>query len=146
MPIKVEISKEIEGKIKLLYLSGIGSTSISKELKISKPKILRIINSFGIMRNRLHSEEFYSNFTEENGKWVGFWKCSDCGEEIRFSVNKKYLINRNIKRKKVCKKCSLKKQIGEGNPFYGKKHSEYSITKMLKSQHNTLKPISKPEN
>ena len=36
------------------------------------------------------------------------------------------IINRNLKRKKECKKCSLSKQIGEGNPFFNKKHSKES--------------------
>jgi hypothetical protein len=34
---------------------------------------------------------------------------------------------------------------GEGNGFYGKKHTEESINKMLKSQNKTIKPVSKAE-
>jgi hypothetical protein len=58
------------------------------------------LKEFGIIRERYYTEEFYSNFWLENGKWFGYWKCEECGEEILFSVNKKCLINRNIKRKK----------------------------------------------
>jgi G:T-mismatch repair DNA endonuclease (very short patch repair protein) len=142
---KIILSDEEINEIVKLYLSGISSNNISKNLQLPKLKIVNILKEHNILRSRLLSNEFYSNFWEENGMWFGNWCCENCNEKILFSVNKKYLLNRNIKRKKICKKCSLKKQIGEGNPFFNKKHSEESIKKMLISQNKTIKPISKPE-
>jgi G:T-mismatch repair DNA endonuclease (very short patch repair protein) len=145
MPNKLILSDETIEKVKSLYISGIGSSSISKTLNISKPKILKILNTYGLIRNNKHSEEFYSQFWEEDGMWCGYWKCETCEKDIKFSVNNKSLLNRNLKKKKTCRECSLKKQIGYGNPFYGKKHTQESITKMLVTQRKTLKQVSKPE-
>jgi len=120
---------ELEEKIVSLYLSGVGSTTIAKELSINKRKILTLLKNRNLTRNRLLSNEFYSNFWEKDGKWWGYWVCEACGQKILFSVNEKSLLNRNLKRKKICKDCSLIKQNGDGNPFFGKKHSEESIKK-----------------
>jgi len=145
MPNKIILSEETIDKIILLYKNGNSSITISKILSISKPKILKILKEKKLTKNRLHSNEFYSNFWFDNGMWCGNWVCNNCNKNILFKVKEKSLINRNIKRKKICKKCSLEKQIGKGNPFYGKKHSKDTILKMLKSQHKTIKPISKDE-
>jgi len=138
---------EIEEKIISLYLSGVGSTTISKELSISKRKILKTLKDKNILRDRLLSEKFYSSFWEKDGKWWGYWVCENCNEKILFSVNEKCLLNRNIKKKKICKKCSLIKQKGDGNPFFGKKHCETTIKKISekKTGIKTSDHMSKPE-
>lgn len=128
------MEKIIEDKVIELYLSGIGSTTIVKILKLPKKSILKLLKEKGLIRNRLHSEEFYSNFWEENGKWCGYWKCDTCERSIKFTVNNKSLLNRNIKRKKTCKQCSLDKQVGDGNPFYGKTHTQETISEISKSR------------
>ena len=144
---KIILSEEQINEIKNLYLSGIGSTTISNNLKLPKAKILKILNENNILRNRLLSDEFYKDFWEENGMWFGYWECVDCNEKILFSVNEKSLLNRNLKRKKICKKCSLNKQIGEGNPFYGKKHTEKTINKISNTKIGvtTSDHMSKPK-
>ena len=138
---------ELEEKIVSIYLSGVGSTTIAKELSISKRIILTLLKKRNLTRNRLLSEEFYSNFWEKDGKWWGYWICSNCHEKILFSVNQKSLLNRNLKNKKVCKNCSLKQQNGNGNPFFGKKHNENSIKKISdkKIGITTSDHMSKPE-
>ena len=42
-------------------------------------------------------------------------------------------MNQKIEGTSLCKPCSLLLQVGEGNPFYGKKHSEKSLIKMTKT-------------
>ena len=70
----------------------------------------------------------------ENEKWCTFWVCEECDSEIKCCVSEKRYLNRNVKLKKICKPCSLKKQIGTGNPFYNKTHSQESIDKISKSK------------
>ena len=60
---------ELEEKIVSIYLSGVGSTTIAKELSISKRIILTLLKKRNLTRNRLLSEEYYSNFWEKDGKW-----------------------------------------------------------------------------
>jgi hypothetical protein len=121
---KIILDDKLIQLIKDQYISGIGSTIISKNLNIPKHTILKILNKLKIIRNRRISKEFYSNFWEEENMWCGNYVCKSCNEKIKFCVNEKSLLNRNLKRKNICKKCSLKKQIGSSNSFYGKKHME----------------------
>jgi hypothetical protein len=141
------MDENLENKIIEFYLSGVGSTTIAKELSIQKKKILKLLKDKNLTRNRLLSEEFYGNFWEIDGKWYGNWICQVCKEKILFYVNKKHLLNRNLKNKKVCKKCSLNKQCGENNPFFGKKHSNETIKKISKTKTGVLTSdhMSKPE-
>jgi len=52
-------------------------------------------------------------------------------------------------KKPVCKKCSLELQVGEGNPFYGKKHSNETKSHLSKIRKGTnvgdKNPMSKKE-
>ena len=127
------MDKELENKIIELYVGGVGSTTISKNIKVPEHTILKLLREKSLIRNRKHSEEFYSNFWMENNMWCGFWTCNTCNKKIKFCVNKKCLLNRNLKKKKTCKPCSLYKQVGKGNPFYGKKHTQDTKEKILLS-------------
>lgn len=142
------MDKEIEDKIIELYLSGVGSTTIIKLIpNTTKRKILELLKTKNILRNNKLSDNFYDNFWEENNEWCGLWTCQHCKTEIKFCVNNKTLLNRNLKRKEICKKCSLKKQKGLNNPFFGKHHSIDSINKISKSKLGikTSDHMSKPE-
>lgn len=141
------MENNLEQKIIQLYLDGIGSTTISKMLSINKKKILTLLKEKKLIRVRHLPKEFYDNFWEINGVWYGHWVCENCNEKILFSVNEKSLLNRNLKNKKICKKCSLLKQFGEGNPFFGKKHSDKTINKISQSRIGirTSDHMSKPE-
>ena len=121
-------------KIIELYKSGLGSTSIEKLTNIPKRKILKILNSNNIIRNKNTLEKIYSNFFEENNKWCAFYTCNCCGSKIKFCASQKFYLNRNLKKKNVCKKCSLKKQTGSANPFFNKKHSDESVNKISASR------------
>jgi G:T-mismatch repair DNA endonuclease (very short patch repair protein) len=120
------MDKLIENKIIELYLSGIGSTTIVKLTNIPKRKILNLLKNKNILRNRYHGDDFYNQFWNEKNMWCGNWVCEMCNETIKFCVNNKVYLNRNLNKKKICKSCANKNQIGENNPFYGKKHTENS--------------------
>ncbi len=129
------MEKETENKIIDLYLSGIGSTTIIKLIpNITKRNVLKLLKEKNILRNRLLGEEFYKNYWFDGEYWCGIWVCEICNNEINFSVKEKTFLNRNLKNKKICKKCSLENQTGENNPFFNKQHSIDSITKISKSK------------
>jgi hypothetical protein len=71
-----------EQKIIELYKSGLGSTSIEKTLNISKRKILKVINSNGLLRNRNTPEETYSNYFKENNQWCTHYTCNCCNNNM----------------------------------------------------------------
>lgn len=142
------MEKETENKIISLYLSGIGSTTIIKLIpNITKRNILKLLKEKKILRNRLLGDEFYKDYWFDGKHWCGLWVCELCNNEINFSIKEKSLLNRNLKRKKICKKCSLENQIGEKNPFFNKHHSIDSITKISKTKTGvtTSDHMGKPE-
>ena len=118
----------MEKKIIELYLSGYGSTTISKKTSISKKKILEILNRKNLIRK--NNPNRYKDYQYKNGKWYHYYICDICNEKIECFAQKKCLLHRNLKRKKTCKKCSLNEQIGVNNPFYGKKHNIETIKKI----------------
>jgi hypothetical protein len=129
------MEQEIENQIIKLYLSGLGSTTIAKQIPtISKRKILKLLSEKNILRNRLLGDEFYKNFWLEEDKWCGTWVCNVCNKDIKFCVNNKTILNRNLQKKHTCKQCSLEKQMGVGNPFFNKKHLPTSINKISNSR------------
>jgi len=83
----------------------------------------------------------------KNKQWCSYWTCIECGEKIKCCANQEKYLKRNLKNKKICKSCSLKKQIGIGNPFYNKNHTKDSITQISKSKSGikTSDHMSKPE-
>jgi hypothetical protein len=129
------MEKQIENEIIKLYLSGVGSTTIVKLIpNTTKRKILKLLADKNILKNRLLGDKFYENFWLEKDKWCGLWVCDNCKKNIKFCVNDKSLLNRNLQKKHICKQCSLKKQTGDGNPFYNKQHSSNSTNKISNSR------------
>lgn len=62
---------------------------------------------------------------DENGVWIGFRICpGPCGKELKYHAQEQHLVRRNIRdadfENASCLSCSMK---GEGNSFFGKKHS-----------------------
>jgi len=123
-----------EQKIIELYKSGLGSTSIEKILNIPKRKILKVINSNGLLRNRNISPEIYSNYFKENNQWCTHYTCNCCNNNIKICANEKYYLNRNLNKKNICKTCSLDKQKGDRNPFYDKTHTKETIKNISTSR------------
>lgn len=123
------INKSImKNEIINLYLNGYGSPTISKNLGIPKKKVLKILNENNLIKKNINEE--YKDYTLKDGKWYHHYICDTCEKKIECYAQKKFLLRRNLKNKKTCKPCSLNKQKGESNPFYGKKHSLESIKKI----------------
>lgn len=97
----------------------------------------------------MESNEKYKNFkfNVDNQKWYSFYECHLCKNKILVEASKEYYLARNLKKKGICKKCSLKKQKGVGNPFYNKTHTEESKNKISKSKIgiSTSNHMSKPK-
>ena len=109
------MDKIIEDRIIELYLSGFGSTTIVKMTNIPKRKILNLLRNKNILRDRYHSDEFYKQFWVDGDKWCGNWVCELCNQNIKFCVNNKIYLNRNLNKKKICKSCANKNQKGKNN-------------------------------
>lgn len=141
---------ELLNEVISLYNNGLSCDTISKKLEIPKHTIKYYIKKEGIIRkNKRNDNGVYDKFWFQDGKWFGYRNCPNCGDNILCYAQKPYLLLRNMRRKNkngcLCKKCYSERYSGEGNPFYGKKHTEDSMTKMIKSQSKTIKPISKHE-
>lgn len=123
----------IRKKIIREYKKGKSSLEIVKIVGLSKPTILKVLNEEGIIRKRDRCQKLDIKFDGEN--YYILSKCKTCGEEKKHKSYNKTLVCRNYHNLKNlnCKKCSLKLQVGEGNPFYGKKHTKESLKKMTKT-------------
>lgn len=124
----------MEEKIISLYLSGESSIQISKKLNISKPKVLKILKANNITRSHNHSEKDYQNYWFYENKWWTYWTCEHCNEQIKCFATEKCILYRNLKKKKICKKCSQSLHCGKNNPFYGKKHTKETKEKISKTK------------
>jgi hypothetical protein len=118
------------------YLNGKSSLVLSKEFNVSKPTILRILKNHDVLRKRdrcnsLDIKKYDEYYTIER-------ICPMCGEIILTKAKQKTIACRNhfnkINENRLCRECSLELQIGEGNPFYGKKHTEETKNQISKSR------------
>jgi G:T-mismatch repair DNA endonuclease (very short patch repair protein) len=116
------------------YLTGKSSLMLEKELGISKPTILKILKKYNVTKKRDRCKSL--DIKKKGDKYVILRKCPKCEVDVVVSSNNPTITCRNYfnLKKSLCKKCSLQEQIGEGNPFYGKKHSEESKEKISKSR------------
>lgn len=132
----INMDNKIKNKIIKQYLKGDGSTTIEKKLKISKKIILKILNDEGIVRKRDRCSSL--DIKKDGEKYYVTRKCPDCGKDIKTTSKDKVIACRNHFNKlngtSLCKPCSSKLQIGEGNSFFGKTHSKESILKISKSK------------
>jgi len=130
------MDQELKDKIISEYLSGKGSTTIERELKVYKPGILKVLKDSGITRKRDRCKSL--KIIEDSNSFYVIHKCPSCGGDIKISSKTKIIACRNhynaINKNSLCKPCSLKLQLGEGNPFYGKKHKIDSKRKMSDSR------------
>lgn len=144
------MDEKIRKKIILEYKKGKSSLDIAKIVKLSKPTILKVLNNEGIVRKRDRCSKLK---IETVGKdYVIKRICPKCGESIVTKSKDKTIACRNhlnkIHNSSLCKPCSLKLQMGKGNPFYGKKHTKKSLLKMTKTLTKTptkFTSSSKPE-
>jgi G:T-mismatch repair DNA endonuclease (very short patch repair protein) len=122
----------IRKKIISEYESGKGSTTIAKEVGLSKTIILKVLNEENIIRKRNRCSSL--NIVQEKNGYSVIRKCPKCGQNIKTFSKDRTIACRNHLNKlngtSLCKPCSLSLQVGEGNPFYGKKHSEKTKNKI----------------
>jgi hypothetical protein len=135
----------MENEIINLYLSGNGSTNISKILGVSKKKVLKILNKNNLIIKK--NNPLYDTFTFDGEKWVTTYNCEVCKNNIEIKASKKYYLYRNLKKKKKCKSCS---SSGSCNNFFNKKHSNTTILKISNNRKGKCvgnkNPMSKLEN
>lgn len=112
----------MEDDIIKMYKNGVGSTTIYKTLGVSKRKVLKVLNENGLIVKK--ENPLYLTFSFKDGLWFTTYKCDQCELDIEISANKKYYLARNLKKKNICKPCSLENQKGSNNPFYGKTHTK----------------------
>ena len=117
------------------YKNGKSSLQIVEIVKLSKPTILKVLKEEGITRKMDRCSSL--DITKEKNGYSIVRKCPKCGQDIKTYSKDKVIACRNHFRKlngtSLCKPCSLKLQVGEGNPFYGKKHNKKSLIKMTKT-------------
>jgi len=118
------------------YLKGKSSLVLCKEFKVSKPTILKILKNNNVTRKR---DRCKSLIIENVGdKYIVNRSCPECSKIVGITANHPTIACRNyfnaINKNSLCKECSLKKQVGEGNPFYGKKHSDTTKDQISKSR------------
>jgi G:T-mismatch repair DNA endonuclease (very short patch repair protein) len=132
------MDSNIENRIILEYSNGKSSLEIVKLLGISKPTILKILNKHKLIRHRDRCKSI--DIISDNDKFYVIRKCPKCEQDIKTISKDKTIACRNHFKKindgSLCKPCSLELQKGNGNPFYGKKHTEKSLEKISKSRKN----------
>ena len=125
-----------EKKIISEYKKGKSSLEIVKIVGLSKPTILKILNKYNLVRKRDRCSTL--DIKKEGEKYYVTRKCPNCGKNIKTTSKDKVIACRNhfnkLEGTSLCKPCSLKLQVGEGNPFFGKTHTKESLKKMSKSK------------
>lgn len=133
------MNKETEQIIINEYLKGKGSTQIVKIVGLSKPTILKVLNNHNLIRKRDRCNTL--DIKKDNDKFYLMWECNRCHNQIKREATNKTILCRNHfklqQKNPVCKKCSLELQVGEGNPFYGKKHSNETKSHLSKIRKGT---------
>lgn len=139
---------KIRKKIISEYKKGKSSLKIVDIVGLSKPTILKVLNEENLVRKKDRCQRLDINFDGENYYVLSI--CKTCGKQKKYKSHNKTLVCRNYYNfnNSNCKKCSLKLQVGEGNPFYGKKHSKETLCKMTKTLSDNphkFSSSSKPE-
>ena len=130
------MDKKTRKKIISEYKKGKSSLDIVKIVKLSKPTILKVLNENGLVRKRDRCSKL--KIDRSNNNYIIKRTCPKCNTPIETKSKDKIIACRNhltkIFKSSLCKPCSLELQKGEGNPFYGKKHSKTTINKLSKSR------------
>jgi G:T-mismatch repair DNA endonuclease (very short patch repair protein) len=132
---------ELEKKIISEYKKGKSSLDIVKLINLPKKTVLKILNKHNLIRKRDRCNSVEINKIDDY--YVITRVCPKCNEQIETKSKDRSIACRNhynkIKNNTMCKPCSLKLQIGEGNPFYGKTHKKETKIKISKSREGKYK-------
>jgi hypothetical protein len=130
------MDSKIEKFIIKEYQNGKSSIEISNLVGYSKPTILKILREKNLIRKRDRCNKL--TYHRDGEYYVVHRNCPTCGNEIPTKSKDKTIACRNHFNKVNdgvdCKKCSLVKQNGAGNPFYGKKHTKKTKNQISKSR------------
>lgn len=130
------MDKKTEKLILEEYKKGKSSLEIVKIVNLSKPTILKILNKHNVIRKRNRCDKLKYDF--DDGYFIIYRTCPTCGKSIETKSKDKTIACRNhinkVNENVDCKKCSLQKQKGEGNPFYGKKHKKNTKNRISNSR------------
>jgi G:T-mismatch repair DNA endonuclease (very short patch repair protein) len=125
-----------EKKIIFEYKRGKSSLEIVKIIGLSKPTILKVLNKHNLVRKRDRCSSL--DIKKDSKKYYVIRKCPNCDKDIKTISKDKVIACRNhfnkLKGTSLCKPCSLKLQVGKGNPFFGKTHTKESLKKISKSK------------
>lgn len=126
---KIELDEEFVIKE---YLDGKSSLVLCEELGVSKPVILKILKKHNVTRKKDRCSRL--KIEEENGRFYVLRKCPMCNKVLKTTSKDKVIACRNhynnVNNNSTCKTCMGKKNNGEGNPFFGKKHTEETKKKL----------------
>lgn len=118
------------------YKKGKSSLQIVEIVGLSKPTILKVLRKHNLVRKRDRCSKL--KIEEKDGFFYTTRVCPKCNKPIITKSKDKVICCRNHYRKlnngSLCKPCSLDLQKGEGNPFYGKKHTNKTKSKISKSR------------
>lgn len=118
------------------YKKGKSSLEITKIVDYSKATILKILHKHNLIRKRDRCHNL--NYEYDGKYYILYRTCPTCNNQIPTKSKDKTITCRNhfkkINGNIDCKECSLLKQHGEGNPFYGKKHTKKTKNKISKSR------------
>lgn len=128
------MEENIRKKIIEEYKKGKSSLKIEKIVGLSRPTILKVLHENNLIRKRDRCKSL--KILNDGQFFFVIRKCPMCNLEVKTYSKDKIIACRNHfnSSKRNCKKCSLKLQEGEGNPFYGRKHSKESIEKISKKR------------
>lgn len=130
---KINLNEEVVIKE---YLSGKSSLILAKEFNVSKPVILKILKKNNVTRKRDRCKSLKIEKVGE--KYITKRTCPNCKKETDVTTTHPTTTCRNyfkaLKENSVCKKCLSDVMGGEGNPFYGKKHSRETKEQISKSR------------
>lgn len=118
------------------YNNGLSSLKIAEKIKLSKPTVLKVLRKHNLVRKRDRCSKLK---IDKNGDFfVTERLCPKCNTITLTKSKDKIICCRNhykkIDNNTLCKSCSLELQVGEGNPFYGKKHNKETKKKISKSR------------
>lgn len=132
---------ETEEKIITEYKKGKSSLIIMSIVGLSKPTILKILHKHNLVRKRDRCLKL--NIKQQDNSFYIERLCPRCNQILITKSKDKTICCRNhidkVENGTLCKPCSLELQKGDGNPFFGKRHTETSIKKISQSRKGKAK-------